>query len=342
MRYISYDLIIIAASLLLLCLSKSTFSATMITSHHNPVYQHLYNEQSFSAHRLYDYGTPIECFSAEELKSTMRESYENRINYFSIHLMYDFSFSDIGNIVRQAFEEIMAEDDYLLFSYVSYRHEISGNEGDVIINYQVQYLTTHEQEEMVSERVTEVLAEIITDNMNYEEKEKQIHDWIVTHVAYDLSETNFSAYAALFLESTVCQGYALLTHKMMNEALITTRIIPGQAGGVNHAWNMVELCGKWYHVDVTWDDPVPDISDYVEYNYFNKSDSEIELTHTWDKEQYPSAPLAYEEGLCSNISPPDDSEDNDQTTNPPADSSEENNEILDENETVSACFITAL
>ena len=37
----------------------------------------------------------------------------------------------------------------------------------------------------------------------------------------------------------------------------------------NHIWNAIFLDGKWYHLDLTWDDPVTnDGKDYLEHNYF--------------------------------------------------------------------------
>jgi len=37
---------------------------------------------------------------------------------------------------------------------------------------------------------------------------------------------------------------------------------------LNHAWNIVEIGGMQYHVDVTWDDPVWDVSGRVMHTYF--------------------------------------------------------------------------
>ena len=37
----------------------------------------------------------------------------------------------------------------------------------------------------------------------------------------------------------------------------------------NHVWNAVKIDHKWYHLDLTWDDPVtPDGTDLLEYNFF--------------------------------------------------------------------------
>lgn len=32
--------------------------------------------------------------------------------------------------------------------------------------------------------------------------------------------------------------------------------VSGEAGDEQHIWNTVKLDDQWYHVDVTWDDPI--------------------------------------------------------------------------------------
>jgi len=41
---------------------------------------------------------------------------------------------------------------------------------------------------------------------------------------------------------------------------------------MNHAWNLVNIDGEWYHADVTWDDPVPDAKGRAGHGYFLLSD----------------------------------------------------------------------
>ena len=37
----------------------------------------------------------------------------------------------------------------------------------------------------------------------------------------------------------------------------------------DHVWNAVFINNNWYHLDLTWDDPVSkDGKDYLEHNYF--------------------------------------------------------------------------
>lgn len=70
------------------------------------------------------------------------------------------------------------------------------------------------------------------------QKEKAIHDYIVSHVANDTSLTEYSPYAALVKGTTVCQGYALLTYKMLHKVGVPVRLIEGSADGVAHLWNL--------------------------------------------------------------------------------------------------------
>ncbi|MEQ8155883.1 MAG: hypothetical protein ABRQ25_13510 [Clostridiaceae bacterium] len=52
---------------------------------------------------------------------------------------------------------------------------------------------------------------------------------------------------------------------------------------------MVKLDANYYHVDVTFDDPVMEGSEQsFSYEYFNLNDKEISKTHAYVKEDYPS------------------------------------------------------
>ncbi len=239
-----------------------------------------------------------ECLSYEELKAVMRRKSEYRVTQFSIHLMYNFSMSEVTNIITQAVSEIKAENDYTAFSLISREEQGVGNDGDIIIYFNWTYAATYEQEQKVEQKIPEILDEIITDQMNDEQKVKAVHDWIVTNVEYDTSFKERSAYAALFLETAVCQGYSLLAYSMIQKLGIEVRIIEGDFNGGSHSWNMVNLCGNWYHLDTTSDDPVPDELGRVLYNYYNKSDYEMYSDHDWNYGIYPEAPISYEEGVC--------------------------------------------
>ena len=60
----------------------------------------------------------------------------------------------------------------------------------------------------------------------------------------------------------------------------------------DHIWNAVLIGNQWYHIDLTWDDPVAsDGLDYLEHTYFLLNTSkllELEKTqHGFNQEHYP-------------------------------------------------------
>lgn len=267
----------------------------------NPVYRNLSSEIFSSSGTKRDTSTSTLCSSYDAFKSAVKTNLVNRSNSFDIQLKYDFLFSEVMNISDNAFDEILGEDDYLAFNTMSRKTSASGSSGNVTLTYTLTYLTTYQQEQQVSAKVSQVLAQIITSSMKDDEKTKAVHDWVVGNVRYDTDLTQYSAYSALFLGKAVCQGYSLLIFKMLKESGITARIINGR--GYNdfiwgdHMWNLVYLCGNWYHVDATFDDPVPDVSGRVLYTFFEKSDSEMN-SHVWDTAKYPAASVSYSKNSC--------------------------------------------
>ena len=69
---------------------------------------------------------------------------------------------------------------------------------------------------------------------------------------------------------------------MLNELNIPVRLISGTAKGELHIWNMVKLGDYWFHLDTTWDDPVPDMN-MVSYSYYMLTDKEILKDHKIDE-----------------------------------------------------------
>ncbi|MNJ36201.1 hypothetical protein D3C77_309800 [compost metagenome] len=98
----------------------------------------------------------------------------------------------------------------------------------------------------------------------------------------------------------VCQGYTLLTYRLLKQAGINNRIVEGSAGGQLHVWNLVSLDGDWYHLDTTWDDPAPDMPGVVKYGYYMRTDEQMRKTHTWNN-VYPAAKQSYRHTLSSLI-----------------------------------------
>ncbi|VEU60587.1 Uncharacterized protein involved in cytokinesis, contains TGc (transglutaminase/protease-like) domain [Mycoplasmopsis bovigenitalium] len=87
-------------------------------------------------------------------------------------------------------------------------------------------------------------------------KARNAYDWISKNVKYqergDLVSDQ-TAYSCLIENLCVCAGYAKGFQMFMNELNIPSKTIVGALRNEWHIWNLVELEGQWYHVDVTWD-----------------------------------------------------------------------------------------
>lgn len=126
-------------------------------------------------------------------------------------------------------------------------------------------------------------------------KVKAVHDYIIKNTAYDydnyiinqIPKADYTAVGLLKNKTAVCEGYAKTFYALMNLMNIPCKMVTGKGNGGDHAWNLINLGGKWYHIDVTWDDPVPDQKGYIGYGYFLLSDQEMARDHTWTKSDFP-------------------------------------------------------
>ena len=147
----------------------------------------------------------------------------------------------------------------------------------------------------------EITARIINDSMSSVDKIKAIHDWLVNNTEYDtegyeignISPDSYTAEGLFKTGRAVCEGYSKAFQQMAESAGF--EVIKVNGIGVNssgttetHAWNQVKVDGKWYNIDVTWDDPVAngDIGfDNLRYKYFLVPDSVIANDHIADPGQ---------------------------------------------------------
>lgn len=140
------------------------------------------------------------------------------------------------------------------------------------------------------EEVRNLIPRIISSNMTDYEKELAIHDYIVCNCEYGYEDYSndyaYRAYGALIQGKAVCNGYAEAMALLLNCVGIENEIMTGWANGELHAWNRVKLDGKWYQVDSTWDDPIPDRGYFAGHQFFNVTDDIMDDTHEWTTSDY--------------------------------------------------------
>lgn len=142
-------------------------------------------------------------------------------------------------------------------------------------------------------RVAAIARSVTTGCTTSREKALALHNWLINNTAYDLSYTHYGSEGVLFHGLGVCNAYTMTYSLMLDAVGIPNMTVTGTATDRNsgnsgsHAWTLVQLDGSWYHVDTTWDDPIPDGRE--RQTYFCLTDAQIDDDHTWDRASYPAS-----------------------------------------------------
>lgn len=175
----------------------------------------------------------------------------------------------IGRVIRKATKHTGDPrcGDYIKFQYGSYKGMaqtgLDGFTPIVEIAYELTYYDDADQEAQTDRKVEEIIDSLELDDKTNYEKISAIYEYICDNVEYEAAEDdgNISrtAYSALVEGKAVCQGYAVSLYRLLLEAGIDNRVIFGDGVTTDgtksaHAWNIVELHGRYYYMDVTWGD----------------------------------------------------------------------------------------
>ena len=206
-------------------------------------------------------------------------------------IQYVGSTSDIGSMLTQATAMAAARNDYIGGHLGSREMEYEYGLLDAEINVSQDYLTNHVQEQAVAQKVAALISPLNISAMTDFEKVKFVNDTIVKNTVYseNTEASAHSAYAIAYENKGVCQGYALFALKLLQALGVEARYVTGEVYSGGHAWNLVKVDGAWYHLDTTWNDPVPDRGQGVRYSYFLASDAQMKQDHVWLAENYPQA-----------------------------------------------------
>lgn len=206
----------------------------------------------------------------------------------------------MDDVLDCAFRHDLADPtggDYLLYQFATLTLRYNYDGSTLGIELHFAYYTTAAQEAAVDSTAAELIKYLeLTGKTDYE-RLTAIYSWICEKVKYDNGNLNdeaytlkYTAYAALVNKTAVCQGYAVLLYRLALMAGIETRVVTGTANGGGHAWNIVKLDGKWYHVDATWDAGRATPSYYLLPDF---TDHTLDADGQAVVSQYPMADAAY-------------------------------------------------
>lgn len=141
-------------------------------------------------------------------------------------------------------------------------------------------------------KATDEILLTITKDMTDEEKIFAVHDYLALNYVYDIEDMD-QTYMILLKKSGVCAAYSEAFQHLMNVLNINCTLVSSDE--MQHIWNMVELDGEWYHIDVTWDDPSYDRFAMVSHEYLLLSEDGLKsLDHSGFNSPYAATNTKHE------------------------------------------------
>lgn len=161
-------------------------------------------------------------------------------------------------------EYVIARDAFKGSNLQGYKYTYVERDGKFYTNYKFTYGSGRIALFIADKKMNDMAKDL--EGLSDYEKVKALHDYLVLQCEYTGGFP--SIYDALFNGKTICVGYAGTFFRVLNKANVPVRYVVG----VDHAWNLVEVDGQWYNIDVTWDDRG---GNNVSYEYFLKTDKEF-------------------------------------------------------------------
>lgn len=176
-----------------------------------------------------------------------------------------------------------------LLVYSTYDYNYS---GDIITAIYPLYVTNSQAEDVVARnlmntKIDEYIA-YAEDCPDLIGKLLLIHDKLVEDITYDHASIaagtwdSHHAYKLFSQNTAVCQGMSQALHMIAKELGIEGEFISGSPE-MNHIWNCFKIDGKWYQLDMTWNDIDDATTSY--HAFFLLSDAKMAESHgaksTW-------------------------------------------------------------
>ncbi len=230
------------------------------------------NELTFIEHRFSTdaYASDILLVNLAEFSNF--EMYVNSANQAATKEIISIVFNEI----RTKYPELFWVDNYCFWTYRQYKvtgigfklncyTDFNVNNGTQPVINKIKSLTAE------FDNYVQSIVDLIPNSYSDYQKILFVNDYLCVNYKYDGNYDIYNAYA-FFEEGTgVCQAYTLAFMAIMDELDIKCDSVVSKE--MNHMWNLVQLNEKWYHIDVTWNDPYfstsnTDTFGLAKHNYF--------------------------------------------------------------------------
>ena len=173
----------------------------------------------------------------------------------------------------------LIEDDPSLF-YVDSGITVksNGHVADIEFKYNRFMNNKDGYLERMKDVTAQIYEKIVKNCPDAYSAELAIHDYFTKSMVYDGSDdvASHSMAGPLLTGKGVCEGISEAYCYVANACGLKTSMMSGELEGVGHRWNIIEIAGKRYHLDVT-----SDLGGL--HAFFNCDDARMRQTHVFNK-----------------------------------------------------------
>lgn len=130
-------------------------------------------------------------------------------------------------------------------------------------NFEITYTLTVDVDTELKNEVDRIINTYNLNSLSPIQKLVTIYKYMCENINYDydnysantIPDISYTSRGALIKKTAVCEGYSEAFMLLCNSVGIKCEIVSGrdEENGEGHTWNVVELDGLWYFIDVTWD-----------------------------------------------------------------------------------------
>lgn len=223
---------------------------------------YLEEANEYKINHEFSYVKNIDNFKITNKKDLINVLYtilNNGTESFYFYCDYENCDSDVNEIANS---ESLSIINNFVHPYNSYKKiYITINTYDKV-NVIFEKTYTNEEINLIEKKLEQIIPTIINDDMTDKEKIIAFHDYIINNTKYDSNYINnnlndihsnsHKATGILFYNKALCGGYADIMSIFLNKLNIKNYLVSSEY----HVWNALYLDNSWYHLDLTWDDPI--------------------------------------------------------------------------------------
>ncbi len=213
----------------------------------------------------------------EEAKAAIKEGHLALAESIDLRA-YSLSANDLKTILQ----DLINDSPELFHVQMQYKYYLAGDIVDSLVPSYNCTATEYIARRGEYERHLSSLLSQHDESMTQAQTVAFYHDLLASRYAYDTTEPfTYDVYGFLTEGAGVCQAYTLTLKAILSRLGIESGY--AQSVAMDHIWNTVLVDGKWYHVDVTWDDPTPDYEGQALHSLLLLSDAAMEKAahHSW-------------------------------------------------------------